>query len=62
MNPTQPSLPHAGPSLLGLALVYMLLVGASIIAGLLLKHGAAVMHPFSPAEETRRVFADNPVA
>jgi ABC-type siderophore export system fused ATPase/permease subunit len=53
---------HAGPSLLGLAIVYTLLVGARVISALLLKHGALVINPYSSAEEPRRFFADNPIA
>lgn len=58
----QQTLYHAGPSLLALAVVYTLLVAASIISGLLLKHGAAVVNPYSPAEGARRFFANNSVA
>src|SRR5205823_3107306 len=35
---------------------------ASIISGLLLKHGLAVINPYSPAEEARRFFSENPLA
>jgi hypothetical protein len=59
---TDQTLYDAGPSLLALAVVYMLLVAASIISGLLLKHGSAVVNPYSPADEARRFFANNPVA
>lgn len=60
MKSTEQSVSHAGPSLLLLALMYTLLVAASVI-GLLLKHGAAVVNPYSPAEQARTFFADNPV-
>lgn len=59
---TEQTLYHTGPSLLALAVVYTLLVAASIISVLLLKHGPAVVNPYSPAEEARRFFAGNPVA
>jgi hypothetical protein len=62
MKRTEQTLAHAGPSLTALALVYPLLVAASIISGLLLKHGVAVVNPYSSAEEARRFFADNPFA
>jgi len=62
MERTQGTPYHAGPSLLALAIVYTLLVAASIVSGLLLKHGMAVVNPYSPGEEARRFFADNPVA
>jgi hypothetical protein len=62
MEPTQQTPENAGPSLVALAVVYTLLVATSIISGLLLKHGVAVVNPYSPAEEARRFFADNPVA
>jgi hypothetical protein len=47
---------------LALAIVHTLLVAASIVAGALLKHGATVVNPYSPAEEARRFFADNPLS
>jgi hypothetical protein len=53
---------HPGPSLLGLAIVYFALVGASVISGLLLKNGPAVVNPYGPAEDARRFFVNNPVA
>jgi hypothetical protein len=61
-NQTEQIRSHAGPSLLALAIVHALLVAASILAGTLLKHGAAVVNPYSAAEEARRFFANNPVA
>jgi hypothetical protein len=62
MNLAEQIRSHAGPSLLALAIVHTLLVAASIVAGALLKHGATVVNPYSPAEEARRFFADNPVS
>ena len=62
MERTQQTAYDAGPSLLTLAIVYTLLVAASIISGLLLKHGLAVINPYSPAEEARRFFSENPLA
>jgi hypothetical protein len=62
MKHTEQTLSHAGPSLLALALVYTLLVAASVVSGLLLKHGALVVSPESSAEEARRFFANNPVS
>src|SRR5205823_11130957 len=62
MERTQQTAYDAGPSLLTLAIVYTLLVAASIISGLLLKHGLAVINPYSPAEEARRLFSENPLA
>jgi hypothetical protein len=61
-NQTEQIRSHAGPSLLALAIVHALLVAASILAGTLLRHGAAVVNPYSAAEEARRFFANNPVA
>jgi hypothetical protein len=58
MNRTE----HAGPSLLGLAVVYTLLVLVSVISGLLLRHGPAALNPYISAEESRRFFAENPLA
>jgi hypothetical protein len=62
MDRTEHTLSHAGPSLLGLAVVYTLLVLVSVIPGLLLKHGPAALNPYISAEESRRFFADNPLA
>jgi hypothetical protein len=61
MKPSGPTVSHAGPPLLGLALVYTVLVAASI-SGLLLKHGVTVVNPYGPAEEARKFFAGNPVS
>jgi hypothetical protein len=62
MKHTEQALSHRGPSLLALAVAYTLLVAASIICGLLLKHGVAVVNPYSSAEGSQRFFADNPNA
>jgi hypothetical protein len=62
MQQIKKTVSHRGPSLLALALVYTLLVAASIISGLLLKHGVAVVNPYSSGEESRRFFAENPTA
>ena len=62
MNKTDQRISHAGPSLTALGIVYTVLTAASIICGLLLKHGAAVVNPYSPIEEAQRFFAQNPVA
>jgi hypothetical protein len=43
-------------------IVHTLLVATSIITGMLLKHDATVVNPYSPAEEARRFFADNPLS
>jgi hypothetical protein len=59
---TEHTLSHAGPSLLGLAVVYTLLVLVSVISGLLLKHGPVALNPYISAEESRRFFAENPLA
>ena len=58
---TEQTVPHQGPSLLALAVVYTLLV-AGIVSGLLLKHGVVAVNPYSSPEESRRFFADNPAA
>jgi hypothetical protein len=62
MKQAEQTISHRGPSLLALALAYTLLVAASIICGLLLKHGVAVVNPYSSAEGSQRFFADNPNA
>ena len=62
MNRTEQTVSHAGPSLSALAIVHTVLVVAAIVFGLSLKHGTAIVNPYSPAEDARMFFADNPVA
>ena len=58
---------HAGPSLLSLAVVHMLLFVASLAALLLLRQGASLstvmsLNPYGPAEAARNFFAESPQA
>jgi hypothetical protein len=53
------SRPHAGPSLLWLALVHIALFVASLVAGSLLRHGSGFVTPFSPPEAVQQFFASN---
>jgi hypothetical protein len=53
---------HAGPPLLLLALVHVLLFAASLVAGALLRHGSAYVNPYAAAEVVRDFFAQNPTA
>jgi hypothetical protein len=48
--------------LLPLAIVHTLLFIASIASGILLRHGASFVTPFSDAEAARAFFAGNPLA
>ena len=57
-----PTRAFAGPPLLPVSIVYLLLFAASLVAGALLKHGPAFVNPFGDAEAARRFFADNPQA
>jgi hypothetical protein len=62
MNRTEQTVSDAGPSLLALAIVHTVLVVAAVVFGLSLKNGIAIVNPYSPAEDARMFFADNPVA
>ena len=61
MKPTSPTR-FAGPSLLPLAIVHILLFIASMISAVLLRHGAPFITPFGDAEAGRAFFASNPLA
>lgn len=52
----------AGPPLLLMATVYLLLFAANLIAANLLRHGAAFVTPFTNPEVARAFFAANPSA
>jgi hypothetical protein len=52
----------AGPRLLPLAIVHILLFVANILSVVLLRHGAAFVTPFGDAEAARAFFAANPLA
>jgi hypothetical protein len=53
---------HAGPPLLLLALVHLLLFAASIIAGTLLRHGAVYINPYSSSQAVQDFFSNSPQA
>ena len=61
MKPKSPTR-FAGPPLLPLAIVYMLLFVASIVSAVLLRHGAPFVTPFGDGEAARAFFAANPLA
>jgi hypothetical protein len=52
----------AGPPLLSLAVVHVLLFAASLAAGAILRHGPSYANPYGPIEDARRFFATNPEA
>ncbi len=52
----------AGPPLLPLAVIHVLLFAASVIAGAILRHGPGFTNPYGPIEDARRFFAANPQA
>jgi hypothetical protein len=51
-----------GPSLILLATVHILVFAAGLVAAATLRHGAAYVTPFAPAEEVRLFFAQSPSA
>lgn len=51
-----------GPSLMVVALAHIGLFGAGMITAALLRHGAAYVTPFAPAEQIRTFFAEAPAA
>jgi hypothetical protein len=51
-----------GPSLILLATVHILVFVAGLVAATTLRHGAAYVTPFAPAEEVRLFFAQSPSA
>jgi hypothetical protein len=53
---------HAGPSLLLLALLHVLLFAASLAIAAVLRHGAGYVNPYEPAERVRSFFAQSPIA
>jgi hypothetical protein len=54
--------PFAGPPLLAVVLVHILLFVASLVSAALLRHGAPFVTPYGDAEAVRTFFADNPLA
>jgi hypothetical protein len=52
----------AGPPLLPLAVVHVLLFAASLAVGAILRHGPSYANPYGPIEDARRFFATNPEA
>jgi len=61
MKPTSPTR-FAGPSLLPLAIVHILLFVANIASAVLLRHGPSFVTPFGDAEAARASFAASPFA
>jgi len=52
----------AGPPLLPLAIVHILLFAANLASAALLRHGPPFVTPFGDAEAARALFAANPFA
>ncbi|HEX4810394.1 MAG TPA: hypothetical protein VH325_15765 [Bryobacteraceae bacterium] len=52
----------AGPPLLSLAVVHVLLFVASQAVGIILRHGPSYANPYGPIEDARRFFTANPEA
>src|SRR5215472_1683807 len=53
---------HAGPPLLLLALVHLLLLAASVFAGAVLRHGGVYVNPYSSSQAVQDFFANSPQA
>jgi len=51
-----------GPSLLLVAIAYILVAAAGLVAGALLRHGAAFVTPFAPADKLQTFLALSPAA
>jgi hypothetical protein len=52
----------AGPPLLPVALVHVLLFAASLAVGAILRHGSSYANPYGPIEDAQRFFSTNPDA
>src|SRR5215469_5031059 len=50
---------HAGPPLLLLAMVHLLLFTASLLAGTFLRHGAVYVNPYSSSKAVQDFFANS---
>jgi hypothetical protein len=53
---------HAGPSLLSLAVVHLVLFAASLIVSAILRHGPGYANPYGPVENAQQFFTTNPDA
>jgi len=51
-----------GPSLMFLAAAHILVFAAGLISAVALRHGAPFVTPFSPADQLREFFSQNPTA
>lgn len=51
-----------GPSLIGTAIAHIVLFAAGLIAANVLRHGAAFVTPFAPAEQLRAFLVQSPMA
>jgi hypothetical protein len=62
MKRLQESRRFAGPPLLALAVVHVLLFAASMAAGAILRHGQPYPNPYGPIENAQRFFSAEPEA
>jgi hypothetical protein len=62
MESTQRLRRFAGPPLLPLALVHVLLFAASLAVGAMLRGGPSYANPYGPIEDAQRFFGANPEA
>lgn len=58
----KPSLRFRGPSPVLLAIVHMLVFAAGLVSAAALRHGAAYVTPFAPAEQVRQFVSQSPAA
>ena len=62
MKSSQESRGFAGPPLLPVALVHVLLFAASLAVGAMMRHGSSYANPYGPVEDAQRFFGANPDA
>jgi len=58
----KPSPRFRGPSLLLVAIAYVLVAAAGLVAGAVLRHGASFVTPFAPADKLQAFLAFSPTA
>lgn len=62
MQSTESPRRFAGPPLLSVAIIHVLLFGASMAVGAMLRHGPSYANPYGSIEDARRFFTANPQA
>lgn len=62
MEQIERSRKFAGPPLLPVAIIHVLLFGASVAVSAILRHGQTYANPYGPIEDAQRFFTANPQA